>query len=120
MLERRRAGGIEEEALERSHAFQIAILAVPCGKVSTYGQIAEAAGYPRRHRAVARLLGEAGLADLPWHRIVGADGTLKTSGASADEQRARLRLEGVRFEKDKIDLRVFLYRSGGAVGMDEE
>ena len=101
-----------DEPLEHTRAFQKAILAVPAGKVSTYGRIAEVAGYPRHHRAVARLLSQPGFDDLPWHRIVSAGGELKTSGASAIEQRARLRLEGVRFEGDKINLSVFLHQPG--------
>ena len=105
-------GDAGNESLERTHAFQKAILAVPAGRVCTYGRIAEAAGYPRHHRAVARLLSQEGFDDLPWHRIISADGTIKTSGASAGEQRARLRLEGIRFEGDKINLQVFLYQPG--------
>lgn len=102
------------ENVERADAFQRAILAIPAGKVSTYGKVAEAAGYPRCHRAVARLLRGEHFERLPWHRVVGADGALKTSGASAKEQRARLRQEGVSFQGDKIDLGAFLHRPGSA------
>ena len=42
-----------DESSERDHAFERAILAIPAGKVSTYGKVAEAAGYPHYHRAVA-------------------------------------------------------------------
>src|ERR1700739_14266 len=54
---------------QRNHAFRLMILSIPAGKVSTYGKIAAAAGYPRNHRAVARLL-RTNLPDpLPWHRV---------------------------------------------------
>ena len=99
-----------DETAERDHAFQQAILAIPAGKVSSYGMVAEAAGYPRYHRAVARFLGGEQIDRLPWHRVVGADGALKTSGASAKEQRARLRQEGVKFRGEKVDMSVSLYR----------
>ena len=105
-------GNAKDESLERTHAFQKAILSVPAGKVSTYGKIAESAGYPRHHRTVARLLSQGEFNELPWHRIVSANGTLKTSGASAREQRALLRLEGVRFEEGRINLKVFLHQPG--------
>lgn len=104
-----------EDALERTHAFQRAILAIPEGRVSTYGKVAEAAGYPRQHRAVARLLSSEPCEHLPWHRVVGADGVIKTSGASAKMQRSRLGQEGVEFEGDRIDLRVYLHEAPASV-----
>ena len=105
-----------DESSERDHAFEKAILAIPPGKVNTYGKIAEAAGYPRYHRAVARLLRGEHFDRLPWHRVVGADGAIKTSGASAKEQRARLQQEGVALQGERVDLGVFLHRTGHAVG----
>lgn len=106
---KRRGTQQRDEGLERNHAFQRAILAIPSGKVSTYGKIAEAAGYPRYHRAVARLLREEPFDLLPWHRIIGADGRIKTTGASAKEQRARLSQEGILFRAERVDLSVFLH-----------
>ena len=93
-----------EESLAHEEAFQLAILAIPIGKVSTYGQVAAAAGYPRYHRAVARLLKDEHAHMLPWHRVLGADGRIKTSGSSAAEQRRRLEEEGVVFIGERVDL----------------
>lgn len=92
-----------DTSAERNHAFRKAILAIPPGKVSTYGGVAAAAGFPRHHRAVARLLHQDNWDELPWHRVVGADREIKTSGASAKEQRARLRMEGVKFTGNKVE-----------------
>jgi hypothetical protein len=50
------ADGVQNETAERNEAFRRAILAIPTGKVSTHGGVAAAAGYPRYHRFVARLL----------------------------------------------------------------
>lgn len=92
---------------QRDHAFRLMILSIPAGKVSTYGKIAAAAGYPRNHRAVARLL-RTNLPDqLPWHRVLGAGGEIKLRGEAAREQRARLRIEGVRFEGERVDMEHF-------------
>ena len=113
--ENRRGHGWSED-LERNNAFQRAILAIPSGRVSTYGKIAETAGYPRYHRAVARLLSGGYVERIPWHRIVAADGQIKTKGACAKEQRARLCEEGVSFRGDRVDLSVFLYRPGIVAG----
>jgi alkylated DNA nucleotide flippase Atl1 len=93
---------------EREEAFRRAIFAIPPGKVNSYGGVAAAAGYPRYHRAVARLLRQDHWDLLPWHRVLGADGEIKTSGASAREQKARLRAEGVSFEGKRVNRRAFL------------
>ena len=88
----------------RDIAFRRIILSIPPGKVSTYGRVAAAAGYPRLHRAVARLLRNDPPDRLPWHRVLGAGGEIKLRGAPAHEQRARLKLEGVRFSGKKVDM----------------
>jgi methylated-DNA-protein-cysteine methyltransferase related protein len=85
------------------------ILSIPPGKVSTYGQVAAAAGYPRYHRAVARLLRVDPVDQLPWHRVLGAGGEIKLRGAAAHEQRARLKLEGVQFAGKRVDMERFEY-----------
>jgi methylated-DNA-protein-cysteine methyltransferase related protein len=89
---------------ERDIAFRRIILSIPPGKVSTYGAVAAAAGYPRYHRAVARLLRTDPVDQLPWHRVLGAGGEIKLRGAPAHEQRARLKLEGVQFNAKRIDM----------------
>lgn len=89
---------------QRDLAFRRMILSIPPGKVSTYGGVAAAAGYPRYHRAVARLLHTDPVDQLPWHRVVGAGGEIKLRGIAAQEQRARLKLEGVQFNGKRVDM----------------
>lgn len=89
---------------DRDRAFRKIILSIPPGKVSTYGQVAAAAGYPLYHRAVARLLRTEPPDILPWHRVVGAGGEIKLPGTAAREQRARLELEGVAFRGKRVDM----------------
>src|ERR1700722_1601846 len=78
---------------QRDDAFRRVIRSVPKGKVSTYGKIAAAAGYPLYHRAVAKLLRNAPFQGLPWQRIVGVGGEIKLRGEAASEQRLRLSIE---------------------------
>lgn len=47
------------------------------GDVITYGEVAAEAGFPGAGRAVGTLLRVAG-SDLPWWRVVGAGGRLRT------------------------------------------
>ena len=91
----------------RDAAFRRIIRSVPKGKVSTYGKVAAAAGYPLYHRAVARLLRNAPLAGLPWQRIVGAGGEIKLRGEAAAEQRLRLEIEGVKFRGKRVDMNIY-------------
>lgn len=94
---------------ERDRAFRRVILSIPPGRVSTYGNVASDAGYPRYHRAVARLLRTDAADQLPWHRVVGAGGEIKLSGAAAKEQKARLKIEGVRLLRNRVDMQRYSY-----------
>jgi methylated-DNA-protein-cysteine methyltransferase-like protein len=80
-----------------------AICAIPRGKVSTYGAVAHAAGYPHGARQVVQTLHYS--FGLPWHRIVGAGGEIKVRGDSALDQRLRLQAEGVTFRGPRVDMK---------------
>lgn len=88
----------------RDQAFRRVVASIPRGKVATYGQVAAAAGYPLYHRAVARLLRMEANDRLPWQRVVGAGGAIKLRFAAGEEQRLRLRMEGVAFRGKYVDL----------------
>ncbi len=89
-------------------AVAAAIRKVPRGRVSTYGAIAKAAGYPRCSRHVARVLNL--IPGLPWQRILGSGGRISLTGEAAMEQRFLLEAEGVRFRGRKVDLAQFEHR----------
>jgi methylated-DNA-protein-cysteine methyltransferase-like protein len=91
----------------RDDAFRRIIRSVPRGRVSTYGKVAAAAGYPLYHRAVAHLLRQAPPQGLPWQRIVGAAGEIKLRGEAAAEQRLRLNIEGVKFRGKRVNMEVY-------------
>jgi methylated-DNA-protein-cysteine methyltransferase-like protein len=84
---------------------------IPRGRVSTYGAIARAAGFPGAARQVVRAL--RGSLDLPWHRVLGAGGEIKLRGDSAIEQRLRLEAEGVAFRGRKVDMTRHEFRFTG-------
>jgi methylated-DNA-protein-cysteine methyltransferase-like protein len=91
----------------RDDAFRRIIRSIPKGKVSTYGKVAAAAGYPLYHRAVAKLLRGATLHGLPWQRVVGAGGEIKLRGEGAAEQRLRLGMEGVQFRGKRVNMQIY-------------
>jgi methylated-DNA-protein-cysteine methyltransferase related protein len=80
-----------------------AIRKIPRGKVSTYGAVARAAGYPGAARQVVAILRTA--YGLPWQRVLGAGGEIKLRGDSAIEQRLRLEAEGVIFRGRRVDMK---------------
>ena len=67
------------------------VAAIPAGSVLAYGQVAARAGLPGRARLVGRILAEDG-DDLPWHRVLRADGT--PTPHLATEQLSRLPRRG--------------------------
>ena len=88
---------MESEAERRILA---AIRAIPEGFVRTYGDVS-----PGAPRLAGRVLKNVHAPDVPWWRVVRADGSL----AAGEPQRARLEAEGVPFRPGataRVDLRV--------------
>ncbi|HUN75693.1 MAG TPA: MGMT family protein [Steroidobacteraceae bacterium] len=81
------------------------VCAIPRGSASTYGAVARAAGLPGRARLVGFALRVAPAElNLPWHRVVAAQGRIAFPRGSQHfrEQVRRLRAEGVRVEKGRV------------------
>jgi methylated-DNA-protein-cysteine methyltransferase related protein len=68
---------------------------IPPGFVRTYGDVS-----PGAPRFAGSVLFDCDDPDLPWWRVVRADGSL----AKGDRQRERLRAEGVPFRGDRVDM----------------
>ena len=95
----------------------IAVLkAMPSGKVATYGQVAALAGNPRGARQVVRILhSQSRKHGLPWHRVINARGRISLpEGRGYELQRRLLEEEGVQFEGEEIDLRIWRWDGGSA------
>ncbi len=69
------------------------------GEVVSYGEVARRAGRRGAARAVGAFLAEHG-ADLPWWRVVRADGRLAVH--KPGEQARRLRAEGIEVVADRV------------------
>ncbi|HEV7862568.1 MAG TPA: MGMT family protein [Acidimicrobiia bacterium] len=76
------------------------IRALRPGEVLSYGEVAADAGRPGAARAVGHLL--ATTPDLPWWRVVAANGRL-VPGHEVEHAR-RLKAEGVRLEGGRVRL----------------
>ncbi len=89
---------------------------IPSGHVLTYGEVARLSGMPRAARRVSQALRRAPRSmDLPWHRVINAQGKISFAEDSNpwQKQKDKLEAEGVVFLNGKIDLDFFGYR--GAV-----
>jgi len=93
-------------------AIAAAIRSIPRGRVSTYGAVATAAGYPRCARHVAKVLNT--IPGLPWQRVLGSGGRISLPGEYGLEQRFLLQAEGVRFKGSRVDLSTAEHRFAGA------
>jgi methylated-DNA-protein-cysteine methyltransferase-like protein len=68
---------------------------IPPGFVRTYGDVS-----PGAPRVAGAVLASCHDPDVPWHRVVRADGSL----AKGARQRRRLEAEGVPFRGDRVDM----------------
>ena len=85
---------------------------IPAGEVATYGQIAYLAGATRAARACGAALKACVMAkesDLPWHRVINAQGGVSFKGdvVRAERQRERLTEEGIAFKAWRCDLSLY-------------
>jgi methylated-DNA-protein-cysteine methyltransferase-like protein len=89
---------VRDDADRRRRIVEV-VLALGPGEVTTYGDVADVAGYPRRARFVGRVLAPAGR-DLTWWRVVAADGSQRASDRR--EQAQLLRREGVTVVGERV------------------
>jgi alkylated DNA nucleotide flippase Atl1 len=80
----------------RARAVLARARSVPRGRVTTYGDLSPEA--PRYAGAVLHATDDP---EVPWQRIVRADGSL----AKGERQRRLLEAEGVPFAGDRVDMR---------------
>jgi methylated-DNA-protein-cysteine methyltransferase related protein len=73
------------------------VRATPQGFVRTYGDVS-----PGAPRIAGAVLHDCDDPELPWHRIVRADGSL----AKGARQRSLLEAEGVPFRGERVDMRM--------------
>ena len=92
-------------------AFYAVVRKIPRGRVATYGQIAALADRPGAARQVGYALNALpGDGDVPWHRVINAQGRISPRSANDHdtEQRMLLEAEGVIFGPDgRISLERF-------------
>jgi len=98
----------EETATLMAKVFAL-VRACPAGRVTTYGWLGKAVGYPRGARMIGWFMNEA-TEDVPAQRVINSKGEL--SGSWAFGQRGRMRqlleAEGIVFTDDeRVDMKKY-------------
>ncbi len=78
---------------------------IPAGKVITYGGVAfYIGGIARTIGWIMATLSEEEMLTIPWHRVIGANGTIPALkyGLRGDEQIRRLESEGFVWQKNHL------------------
>jgi methylated-DNA-protein-cysteine methyltransferase-like protein len=86
---------------------------IPRGSVASYGQVAELAGIPRGARQVGWALRQLPRGDdLPWHRVITAQGRIAFPKGSAAFRRQRdlLRAEDVAVLAGRVDMQKYRWQ----------
>lgn len=97
---------------ERKEAIYLALAQIPKGKVITYGNLAKLAGMPNGARLAGRLMCELpDKSNLPWHRVINAQGrlSLPVDSEGYREQLQRLQKDGIDINNGKIKLSIYGY-----------
>jgi len=86
---------------------------IPRGRVAAYGQVAKASGFPGQARLVGYAMHNlpSGF-DVPWHRVINAQGKISFPKGSRSHatQRKLLEKEGIHFREDKIDWQKYRWK----------
>ncbi|MCD7973312.1 MAG: MGMT family protein [Candidatus Azobacteroides sp.] len=97
-----------QEREEFTQAVYEVVKRIPYGRVTCYGAIAKAIGYPRMARLVGRIISkcnsDSSEPQLPAHRVVNNQGVLtgKKSFGNAKEMQRLLESERIRVINNKI------------------
>lgn len=84
---------------------------IPRGRVATYGQIARMVRVGPRQVGYALHNVPHGM-ELPWHRVINSQGRVSLPRAGGYErQKALLLKEGIRFNREKVDLQRYQWRT---------
>ena len=104
--------------MERSFSERVleAAARIPRGRVTTYSELAAAAGRPGASRAVGTIMRRNEHPDaIPCYRVVRSDGFIgRYSNGGPDEKARRLKREGIEVRDGRVDLVKYLHRLKGS------
>lgn len=94
---------IDNEADAKARVL-LTVSQIPEGRVSSFGRVAAAAGFPRKARWVGRILSQLPSdTHIPWHRVLGHGGHITCP--RKDLAQSRLRSEGIEVHTFKVSMK---------------
>jgi len=114
--------GIADEQSYRERVYDI-VRQIPAGRVMTYGQIAEILGEGYTARTVGYVMHGADSENVPWQRVINAQGKCSTGKMTlpVNLQQSLLESEGIAFNANgKCDLNVVLWTPTGFEKAEDE
>ena len=93
--------------MDRLHELWVLVRSIPSGQVVSYGDLGREMSTPTTGRIVGRWLARCP-PDLPWWRVVGAQGDLRTSARDpklGNLQKELLLAEGVKLREGRVPIR---------------
>jgi methylated-DNA-[protein]-cysteine S-methyltransferase len=92
-----------EKRLKSADVYSV-LMRIPEGKVTTYGDIAKALGFPGASRAVGRMLNKnPNPIVVPCHRVIMSDGSIGGYAFGKARKKELLAKEGLSFAGDSMD-----------------
>ena len=113
---------IADEQSYRERVYAI-VREIPPGRVMTYGQLAEILGEGYTARTVGYVMHGADTENVPWQRVINAQGKCSTAKMTlpTNLQQSILESEGVKFDASgRCDLNTFLWTPTGHDKAKEE
>lgn len=89
------------------------VLAIPPGRVASYGQVADMAGLGRQARFVGRALGKLPAGhSVPWFRVIRTTGQIAFPPGSDtfERQKSLLEKDGVEVVNGRVSMRQYRWR----------
>ena len=96
---------------------------IPCGRVMTYGQIAEILGEGYTPRTIGYVMHGADAENIPWQRVINSQGACSTGKMTmpVNLQQSMLEGEGIVFnDQGKCDLKIYLWYPDGFEEADDQ
>lgn len=90
---------------DKRQAILTTLASIPPGHVTSYGELAKRAGLPGYARFVCRVLRDLpDRSTFPWWRVIRSDARfgMEEGSSCGDEQRRRLKKEGLMIEGDRV------------------
>jgi methylated-DNA-protein-cysteine methyltransferase-like protein len=113
---------IADEQSYRERVYDI-VRQIPTGRVMTYGQIAEILGEGYTARTVGYVMHGADSENVPWQRVINAQGKCSTGKMTlpVNLQQSILESEGIEFNASgKCDLNIVLWTPTGFERAEEK